>query len=120
MSGASLLGLRMGIAPANAQGRNDVIRVLLEDSPNTFDPSGTGYNPASCNISWNVYDRLVTFGVKPVEGKEDAFIYDYSNIVGQAAESYEVSEDGTTITFMMRDGATFHDGRPRHSSEQVR
>ncbi|MEP3331213.1 ABC transporter substrate-binding protein [Sedimentitalea sp.] len=112
MSGASLLGLRMGIAPANAQGRNDVIRVLLEDSPNTFDPSGTGYNPASCNISWNVYDRLVTFGVKPVEGKEDAFIYDYSNIVGQAAESYEVSEDGTTITFKMRDGATFHDGRP--------
>ncbi|WP_198654928.1 ABC transporter substrate-binding protein [Albibacillus kandeliae] len=112
MTGVSLLGLRLGVTPANAQGRNDVIRVLLEDSPNTFDPSGTGYNPASCNISWNVYDRLVTFGVKPVEDKEDAFIYDYSNIVGQAAESYEVSEDGTTITFKMREGATFHDGRP--------
>lgn len=111
MTGVSLLGLRLGVTPASAQDRNDVIRILLEDSPNTFDPSGTGYNPASANISWNVYDRLVTFAHKPVAGEDGAYIYDYSNIVGQAAESYEISEDGTVITFKMREGATFHDGR---------
>ncbi|WP_417673189.1 ABC transporter substrate-binding protein [Pseudodonghicola sp.] len=112
LSGVSLLGLKLGVGPAAAADRNDVIRILLEDSPNTFDPSGTGYNPASCNISWNVYDRLVTYGSKPVAGEEDAFIYDYNTIVGQAAESYSVSDDGKVLTFKMRDGAKFHDGRP--------
>lgn len=111
VGGVSLLGLKLGTTPAIAD-QSNVIRILLEDSPNTFDPAGTGYNSASANITWNIYDRLVTYASKPVEGEEDAFIYDYDTIVGQAAESYEYSEDGKSITFHMRKGATFHDGSP--------
>jgi peptide/nickel transport system substrate-binding protein len=34
------------------------------------------------------------------------------NFVPQLAESWEVSEDGTTVTFKIREGLTFHSGRP--------
>jgi peptide/nickel transport system substrate-binding protein len=112
-AGASvaLMGLRMSVADAQAANPS-MLRVLLEDSPNTMDPAGTGYNPASINITWNVYDRLVTYGTKPVEGVDGASIYDYGNIVGQAAERFDISKDGRVITFYMRPGATFHDGKP--------
>lgn len=109
VGGVSLLGLKLGVDPALAD-QSGVIRILIEDSPNTFGPAGTGYNNASANISWNVYDRLVTYGTKPVEGQEGVFSYDYGNVVGQAAEKYKVSADGKSITFHMRKGATFHDG----------
>lgn len=34
------------------------------------------------------------------------------NIIPEIAESYEVNEDYTQITFVIRDGITFHDGSP--------
>lgn len=111
VGGVSLLGLKLGANPALAQ-QNNVIRILLEDSPNTFDPAGTGYNSVSANITWNIYDRLVTYASKPAEGQEGALTYDYGKIVGQAAESYEIAPDGKSITFRMRKNATFHDGTP--------
>ncbi|GGC53594.1 ABC transporter substrate-binding protein [Chelatococcus reniformis] len=111
-AGATMVGLRSGMGPALAQGRSNVIRVLLEDGPNTFDPAGTGYNTAAVSITWNVYDRLVSFASAPIEGEPGAFTYDYGTIVGQAAESYTVSPDGRSITFKLRPGATFHDGSP--------
>ena len=114
LGAAALFGTAFQPRLAQAQGQSGVIRVLAEGAPNTFDPAGTGYNIPSVNITWNVYDRLVTFGQKPLDGpgQEGAFIYDYDNIVPQVAESYEVSPEGTSITFRLRSGATFHDGSP--------
>lgn len=109
-AGFALSTLRFMSDSALAAGQT--LRILVEDSPNTVDPAGTGYNSASASITWNVYDRLVTYGSKPVEGTDGGSIYDYDNIIGQAAERYEVSPDGTQITFYMRPGATFHDGTP--------
>ena len=113
LGGAAAFGLAFHPRLARAQGAG-VIRVLAEGAPNTFDPAGTGYNIPSVNITWNVYDRLITFGQKPLEGEgqDGAFIYDYDNLVPQVAESWTVSEDGTTITFKLRQGAVFHDGSP--------
>ena len=47
-------------------------------------------------MSWNVYDRLVTFANKP--GEDGTATFDYFDIQPELAESYEVSEDKRSIT----------------------
>ncbi|WNJ88087.1 ABC transporter substrate-binding protein [Bosea sp. 685] len=112
--GAAAFGLSFQPRLARAASKGAVIRVLAEGAPNTFDPAGTGYNIPSANITWNVYDRLITFGQKPLAGpgQQGAFIYDYDKLVPQAAESWTISADGTTFTFKLRKDAKFHDGTP--------
>ena len=39
------------------------------------------------------------------------------NIVPELAESYEVSEDGLTVTFKLQKGVTWHDGQPFTSAD---
>ena len=39
------------------------------------------------------------------------------NPVGELAESYEVSEDGLTVTFTLREGVTWHDDTPFTSAD---
>lgn len=39
------------------------------------------------------------------------------NPVGELAESYEVSGDGLTVTFKLREGVTWHDGAPFTSAD---
>jgi peptide/nickel transport system ATP-binding protein len=37
---------------------------------------------------------------------------DYDNVVPELAESWEITDGGTVMTFTIRDGATFWDGKP--------
>lgn len=95
---------------AHAQGRGTDLRVLSEGAPNSFDSFSPGVNRNALQITWNVYDRLLTFGYKPAE---DGFsTFDYYDIRPELAERFEVSEDGRQITFHLRRDAIFHDGAP--------
>jgi peptide/nickel transport system substrate-binding protein len=106
---AGYLAMR-GIGPAFAQSRAETLRVLSDGVPNTFDPAGAGANRDANGFSWNVYARLLRFSRYPVAG--EIYHYDYYTLEGEVAERWEVSPDGTSITFHIRRDATFHDGTP--------
>ena len=67
----------------------------------TIDPAES-FEFAGSDVSRNVYQRLVYLDPMDLEaGYKPAL-----------AESWEVSEDGKTITFIMREGITFESGNP--------
>ena len=94
---------------AEAQTREETLRVVSGSTINTLDPTLLGATPQSIAFGLNVYDRLVTFARKTVNGH---LVFDLSQPRGELAESFVVSPDGLAITFTLRQGATFHDGTP--------
>lgn len=66
----------------------------------TLDPI-LSYDTASWGIIENVYETLYTYDGESI-----------TEYVPMLATSHEVSEDGLTYTFQLRDGATFHSGNP--------
>ena len=86
-------------APAAAQTPPGVLVVGQIAEPKSLDPAAvTAVN--DFRILVNLYEGLLRYKPGTLE-------------VGPAlAESWEVSEDGTTYTFKLREGVTFHDGTP--------
>lgn len=101
-------GLCAGASPAAAQGRKDTLLVVVESGTNSLDIHTVGANPASYGITWNIYDRLVSYGTKTLP--DGSLSYDHTTIKPELAESWEVKPDG--IVFHLRKNATFHDGTP--------
>jgi peptide/nickel transport system substrate-binding protein len=66
--------------------------------PETFDPAWT-YESAGAAVQQNIYEGMVDFNKSKAE-----------EFVPALAESWEVSEDGLTYTFHIREGVTFHEG----------
>lgn len=66
----------------------------------TVDPAEV-YEATGGEVVNNVYERLLTFD--PL---------DFTKLIGGAAESWEISDDGLTFTFKIRDGLFFASGRP--------
>lgn len=64
----------------------------------TLDPA-LAYDTASATIIFNVYETLVFYDGEATD-----------EFVPQLAESWELSDDGTTYTFHIRPGVTFHEG----------
>ena len=77
---------------------------------NALDAFSVGVNRNAIQVTWNIYDRLISFGYKQTES--GAGYYDYYDIQPQLAERYTLSDDQTAITFYLRKDATFHDGTP--------
>ncbi|HET6339899.1 MAG TPA: ABC transporter substrate-binding protein [Polyangiales bacterium] len=83
--------------------------VAVEEGPNSLDIQGVGTNRPSYGASWNVYDRLITFGKKT--RPDGQVMYDYEKPEPELAERWEI-DPGKSITFFLRKDATFHDGTP--------
>lgn len=76
----------------------DTLTVATIGDSDTLDPAWN-YESAGDAIIMNVYDTLVTYN------KDKA-----TEFVPQLAESWEVSDDGMTYTFHIRQGVKFHNG----------
>ena len=77
---------------------NQVITVNWGTEPPSLDP-GLATDTTSSNILLNIMDPLVKLG-------------DDLQPVGSAAESFETSEDGKTVTYVLRDGLKWTNGDP--------
>ncbi len=93
--------------PANAQD-GDTLVVVTGQTINSLDLHRTGTNRASYQVAVNCYDRLVRFGTKVLPSGDVSF--DYSVLEPELAESWEVSDDGLTLTFKLNPNARFWDG----------
>jgi peptide/nickel transport system substrate-binding protein len=93
---------------AAAQSRKDTLLIVAENAPNSQDIHGTVTNRPSYEVSWNSYDRLMTYGVKKDPNGNDH--YDYTKLEPELAESWD--ETPMSVTFKLKKGAKFHDGTP--------
>ena len=59
LAGASAAAL--GVGPARTQGRSETLLVVQELGPNSLDMQGVGSNQTVNGLSWNCYDRLMSY-----------------------------------------------------------
>jgi peptide/nickel transport system substrate-binding protein len=97
------------LGSAQAQSRAETLRQVTGGTINTLDPTMPGSSRESFGLSMNVYDRLVAFSRKQVDGK---WFFDHNAIRGELAERFETSPDGLKITLHLRRDAKWHDGTP--------
>jgi oligopeptide transport system substrate-binding protein len=86
-----------GIATAS-QAEGKVLRVHQTDFPDVADPQKSSFSSEIAILALN-YEGLT---------RQDNDL----NTVGAAAESWEFNEDGTVVTFHLREGLTYSDGSP--------
>jgi peptide/nickel transport system substrate-binding protein len=103
-----MMGAAMGLAlgavalPGWAETPEDMLVIANRiDDITTLDPAQS-FEFAGADVIRNVYGKLVNF---------DPGLMD-EGFQPDIAESWEVSEDGRTITFQIREGMTFHSGNP--------
>ncbi|MDS9468332.1 ABC transporter substrate-binding protein [Paracoccus sp. MBLB3053] len=100
---ALLLATAVSLAPAAfAETPADTLVVAAQiDDIISLDPAQS-FEFSGNDVDNNLYDRLVDFDPMDLE----------AGFKPSLAESWEVSDDGKTITLMVRDGVTFHSGNP--------
>ncbi|MCP5367986.1 MAG: ABC transporter substrate-binding protein [Hyphomicrobiales bacterium] len=108
-AGASILPF-LRFLPAEAAGRADTLVVVVGHGINSLDLHRKGTNRPSYQVTVNIYDHLVRFGVKTLE--DGSMAYDSTTIEPEVAESWTVSDDGTVLTFKISPKAKFWDGTP--------
>lgn len=93
------------IAPACRRTGSDIVTVALPEPFTTFDTLMTEKSDA-------VAERVKNLIFNALVKKTETFDYE-----GELAESIETSEDGKVITFRLRKGVKFHNGKDFTSSD---
>jgi peptide/nickel transport system substrate-binding protein len=91
-----------------AQDKGESLLAVLEGAPNSLDFHVPGANRQVYEVVWNIYDRLLTFGVKKDANGND--YYDVRNLQPELAEEWDLRD--TSVTLKLRKDATFADGTP--------
>jgi len=94
----------LGLAGCRQGGAPDTLVVAIEQAPRGFDPRFSTTNVASARIMQLIYDTLLV--------KNEHFEF-----VPSLADRFEETPDHLTFTFHLRDGVSFHDGRPLTSKD---
>jgi peptide/nickel transport system substrate-binding protein len=103
---AAAIGPRVVFADA----RSETLVVVQELGPNSLDMQGVGSNQTVNGLSWNCYDRLLSYTAKTLPDGTPS--YDRATLAPELAESWKVADDGMSCTFKIRKDAVFHDGTP--------
>ncbi len=102
---AMLLCLALSSMASSCRRLSNVFVIALSDNIKTIDPIGSpSVDAASERVRSLIFNSLVK--------KDEKFDY-----VPELASKIDRSEDGLTFTFTLRDGVTFHDGRPFTSAD---
>lgn len=94
----------------SANSRDETLVIVTGTSINSLDIHRAGTNRPSYQVAVNMYDRLVSFGIKN-EG-DGNLKSDSSTIIPELATRWESADDGTAYLFHLRENATFWDGTP--------
>src|SRR6266705_5887525 len=93
------------LLPLGCRRRSSAFVIALGDNIRTIDPIGSpSVDAASERVRTLMFNSLVK--------KDEKFDY-----VPELASNIQRSADGLTFTFSLRDGVTFHDGRPFTSAD---
>jgi peptide/nickel transport system substrate-binding protein len=92
-------------APAITAERSGTLRVALPTFPNSLDVATAAERNAQ-NAAWQLFDSLV-------------WINEEGDLEPALAESWDISDDGTTYTFHLRQDVTFHNGEPFNADSVV-
>ncbi|UFN51199.1 ABC transporter substrate-binding protein [Roseomonas sp. OT10] len=98
-------------AAAQAPSRRETLLLVQEYGPNSMDMQGIGSSQPVNGVSLNCYDRLVRFKRVPL-GDGVTTTFDINGLEPELAESWQEASDGSSVSFKLREGATFHSGRP--------
>jgi len=101
LSTSMALSLAMPATVGAATPPNMLVVANRIDDITTLDPAES-FEFAGSDVNRNVYGKLVNFDPLNLD----------AGYQPDLAESWEVSDDGRTITFTMREGISFHSGNP--------
>ena len=65
---------------------------MAEEGPATLDIDAATANVPTHEVSWNIYDRLITHGTKTLP--DGTLSYDFTQFKPELAESWEIAPDG--------------------------
>ncbi|WP_349826835.1 ABC transporter substrate-binding protein [Brevibacterium litoralis] len=106
---AMLVGLLALSGCAVAQGAtltDNTLVIAIESEADILDPQSAG-GWVTWRINRQIFEPLVTEDLRTPSSEASV-----PALEGGLAESWDISEDGKTYTFHIRQGVTFHDGEP--------